>query len=116
MAQDHNGLGPLLFQGGTVPKPHPDAAELKERVRVAKSQGLQCDVTIAGADPVNLIGILIPGERVPAIPGRTCTITSGMLELSGPSRAQRRYSQRRVPSRQGDPTSARIEPRQAELI
>ncbi len=28
-------------------------------------------ITIAGADPMNLAGILIPGERVPAVPGRT---------------------------------------------
>jgi ATP-dependent Lhr-like helicase len=91
--------------------------DVLDSLRAAKNQGQQCDVTIAGADPVNLIGILIPGERVPAVPGRTCTITSRILELSGPIRAARGgYSQRRVPIQQASHASARIEPRQAELI
>jgi ATP-dependent Lhr-like helicase len=30
-------------------------------------------LTIAAADPVNLIGIVLPGERTTAIPGRTVT-------------------------------------------
>jgi ATP-dependent Lhr-like helicase len=36
-------------------------------------------VTIAAADPLNLVGIVLPGERVPAIPGRVVTLTRGML-------------------------------------
>jgi ATP-dependent helicase Lhr and Lhr-like helicase len=36
-------------------------------------------VMIAGADPLNLVGILIPGERVPAAPGRTFVWTSETL-------------------------------------
>jgi ATP-dependent Lhr-like helicase len=31
-------------------------------------------VTVAAADPLNLGGIVLPGERVPAIPGRFVTI------------------------------------------
>jgi ATP-dependent Lhr-like helicase len=31
-------------------------------------------VTLSAADPLNLVGILVPGERVPALSGRTVTI------------------------------------------
>jgi ATP-dependent Lhr-like helicase len=34
-------------------------------------------VTVAAADPLNLIGIVAPGERVAAVPGRTVTIIRG---------------------------------------
>ena len=46
----------------------------------SRNQELKGDVTIAGADPVNLIGILIPGERTHAVPGRVFVIKSNMLE------------------------------------
>jgi ATP-dependent Lhr-like helicase len=36
-------------------------------------------VTVAAADPLDLVGIVLPGERVPAIPGRVVTLTRGML-------------------------------------
>ena len=91
--------------------------EVLDSLRATKNQGPQCDVTIAGADPANLIGILIPGERVPAVPGRTLVVTREMLEQSGPIRAAKGgYSQRRGPIQQGSFSSPRIEPRQAELI
>jgi ATP-dependent Lhr-like helicase len=35
-------------------------------------------ITLAAADPMNLVGILLPGDRVPAIPGRTLTLRDGM--------------------------------------
>ena len=35
-------------------------------------------VTLSAADPLNLIGILVPGERVPAISGRTVTFRDGV--------------------------------------
>jgi ATP-dependent Lhr-like helicase len=34
-------------------------------------------VTVSAADPLNLIGILVPGERVPAISGNTVTFRDG---------------------------------------
>ena len=36
-------------------------------------------VVLSAADPLNLVGILVPGERVPAISGRT--VTSVMVLL-----------------------------------
>ncbi|HYA23413.1 MAG TPA: DEAD/DEAH box helicase, partial [Terriglobales bacterium] len=35
-------------------------------------------ITLSAADPLNLIGILVPGERVPAISGRTVTFRDGV--------------------------------------
>jgi ATP-dependent helicase Lhr and Lhr-like helicase len=35
-------------------------------------------VVLSAADPLNLVGILVPGERVPAISGRTVTFRDGV--------------------------------------
>jgi ATP-dependent Lhr-like helicase len=35
-------------------------------------------VTLSAADPLNLVGILVPGERVPAISGRTLSFRDGV--------------------------------------
>ncbi len=35
-------------------------------------------ITISAADPLNLVGIVVPGERVPAISGRTVTFRDGV--------------------------------------
>ena len=34
-------------------------------------------VTLSAADPLNLAGIIVPGERVPAISGKTITLRDG---------------------------------------
>jgi ATP-dependent Lhr-like helicase len=36
-------------------------------------------ITVSAADPLNLAGILVPGERVPAISGRTVTFRDGVV-------------------------------------
>ena len=36
-------------------------------------------ITISAADPLNIVGILVPGERVPAISGRTVTFRDGVF-------------------------------------
>jgi ATP-dependent Lhr-like helicase len=35
-------------------------------------------VTVSAADPLNLVGIIVPGERVPAISGRTVSYRDGV--------------------------------------
>jgi ATP-dependent helicase Lhr and Lhr-like helicase len=47
-------------------------------------------VTLSAADPLNLVGILVPGDRVPAISGRFVTFRDGiaieaMPELQSPA-------------------------------
>jgi ATP-dependent helicase Lhr and Lhr-like helicase len=66
--------------------------EVPDSLRASRNQELKGDVTIAGADPVNLIGILIPGERTHAVPGRVFVIKSNMFEqpVSTVSREARR--------------------------
>jgi ATP-dependent Lhr-like helicase len=38
-------------------------------------------VTLSAADPLNLVGIIVPGERVPAISGKTITLRDGATIL-----------------------------------
>jgi ATP-dependent helicase Lhr and Lhr-like helicase len=40
-------------------------------------------VVIAAADPLNLVGIIVPGERIPAISGRSVTFRDGVWEAEG---------------------------------
>jgi len=37
-------------------------------------------VVIAAADPLNLVGIIVPGERIPAISGRNVTLRDGVWD------------------------------------
>jgi ATP-dependent Lhr-like helicase len=39
-------------------------------------------MTLSAADPLNLVGILVPGERVPAISGRTVSYRDGIAVLA----------------------------------
>jgi ATP-dependent Lhr-like helicase len=49
-----------------------------ESVRALRSMPLSDDtITLSAADPLNLVGILVPGERVPAISGRSVTYRGG---------------------------------------
>jgi ATP-dependent Lhr-like helicase len=40
-------------------------------------------VTLAAADPLNLVGIVIPGERVPTLSGRSISFHNGLLVADG---------------------------------
>ena len=41
-------------------------------------------VTVAAADPLNLAGIVVPGERPAAVPGKTVTFLAGALRVEEP--------------------------------
>jgi ATP-dependent Lhr-like helicase len=50
-----------------------------ESVRSMRSLPLSGEtITLSAADPLNLVGILVPGERVPAISGRTVRYRDGV--------------------------------------
>jgi len=50
-----------------------------ESVRAMRSLPMSGEtITLSAADPLNLIGILVPGERVPAISGRTVSYRDGV--------------------------------------
>ena len=50
-----------------------------ESVRAMRSLPLSGEtITLSAADPLNLVGILVPGEKVPAISGRTVSYRDGV--------------------------------------
>jgi ATP-dependent Lhr-like helicase len=52
--------------------------EIIDQLRAARaSQPTETPITVAAADPLNLAGILVPGERTPAIPGRVVQFLNG---------------------------------------
>jgi len=57
----------------------PVAVELVRALRNLPLSGET--LTLSAADPLNLVGILVPGERVPAISGRTVSYRDGIAVL-----------------------------------
>jgi ATP-dependent Lhr-like helicase len=55
----------------------PEAVESLRAVRNAPISGET--ITVSAADPLNLAGIIVPGERVPAISGRTVSFRDGSV-------------------------------------
>jgi ATP-dependent helicase Lhr and Lhr-like helicase len=56
----------------------PEAADgLREARRRQTSRAGEPEITIAAADPLNLVGVLVPGERAPAVPGRQVRFQNG---------------------------------------
>jgi ATP-dependent helicase Lhr and Lhr-like helicase len=53
--------------------------EAVESLRDSRKHESQHEIAVAAADPLNLAGIVIPGERVPAIPGREVRYRNGSL-------------------------------------
>jgi len=61
-----------------------------ESVRATRSLPLSGEtMTLSAADPLNLIGILVPGERVPAISGRSVSYRDGIAVFSSEQTASR---------------------------
>ncbi|HEY1901127.1 MAG TPA: DEAD/DEAH box helicase [Terracidiphilus sp.] len=55
-------------------------------------------ITLSGADPMNLIGILVPGERLPAVPGRSLVYRDGLIPGGDPeAKLQRQTRNPRIP-------------------
>jgi len=53
--------------------------QLRAARREAASRTGEAPINIAAADPLNLAGILVPGERVSAIPGRSVQFVEGAV-------------------------------------
>jgi ATP-dependent helicase Lhr and Lhr-like helicase len=56
----------------------PEAVDALRAVR--KQERTEESITLWGADPLNLVGIVVPGERVPARPGNRVTLVDGVPE------------------------------------
>ena len=48
-------------------------------LHASRNQASAHEITVAAADPLNLVGIVLPGERVPAVPGREVRYRNGSL-------------------------------------
>ncbi len=76
--------------------------EVVESLGDAKNRDDHYSLSIAGADPMNLIGVILPGERTHALPGRTFVFSTHDLDghLPSPSRSRQRIRdpQREVPA------------------
>ncbi len=57
-------------------------AEVPESLRAARSRRDQPTVTICGADPMNLVGVLVPGDRTHAVAGRSFVFPNQEIEES----------------------------------
>ncbi|MBO0685998.1 MAG: hypothetical protein J2P45_22860, partial [Candidatus Dormibacteraeota bacterium] len=58
----------------------PEAVEALRAVRKLPRSGET--VTISAADPLNLVGIVLPGPRVPALAGNVVTYVDGVPETA----------------------------------
>ena len=57
-----------------------------ESVRATRGLPLSGEtITLSAADPLNLVGILVPGERVPAISGKTVSYRDGIAATPSPA-------------------------------
>jgi len=53
--------------------------EAVDSLRASRSRESSAVVAVSAADPANLAGIVLPGERVPAIPGKQVLFRNGLL-------------------------------------
>jgi ATP-dependent Lhr-like helicase len=56
-----------------------------ESLRASRTRDSDAIITVAAADPINLVGIVIPGDRVSAIPGRQVRYRNGLLHSDEPA-------------------------------
>jgi ATP-dependent Lhr-like helicase len=52
--------------------------EAVESLRDARKRESMEEIRVAGADPMNLVGIVVPGTRVAAVPGKFVTFSNGV--------------------------------------
>ena len=50
-----------------------------ESLRAARNRECSAMISVAAADPINLAGIILPGERVPSVPGKRVVYRNGGL-------------------------------------
>jgi ATP-dependent Lhr-like helicase len=53
--------------------------EAVESLRAARSHDCSAIIPVSAADPMNLSGIVIPGDRIPAVPGKQLLYRNGAL-------------------------------------
>lgn len=58
--------------------------EAVDSLRSSRSRDCDAVIHVAGGDPINLAGIVLPGERIPSIPGRQVSYCNGRLHNEDP--------------------------------
>jgi ATP-dependent Lhr-like helicase len=53
--------------------------EAMDSLRAARSRDCSAIIPVSAADPMNLAGIVIPGDRIPAVPGKQLLYCNGAL-------------------------------------
>jgi len=53
--------------------------EAVDSLRTSRSRECSAIIPVAAADPINLIGLVIPGDRVPCVPGKQVLYRNGKL-------------------------------------
>jgi ATP-dependent Lhr-like helicase len=53
--------------------------EAVESLRAARTRDCSTIISVSAADPMNLAGIVIPGDRIPAVPGKQVLYRNGIL-------------------------------------
>jgi ATP-dependent Lhr-like helicase len=59
--------------------------EAVESLRLTRRIDSPHEITVAAADPMNLAGIVVPGPRTPAVPGRHIRFRNGVLISDNPA-------------------------------
>src|SRR6185503_1824935 len=50
-----------------------------DSLRAARTRDCHASIPVAAADPANLVGIILPGERISAIPGKQVVYRNGTV-------------------------------------
>ncbi|WP_213807748.1 DEAD/DEAH box helicase [Granulicella sp. dw_53] len=50
-----------------------------ESLRASRTRDCTAIITVAAADPINLVGIVVPGDRISAVPGKQVQYRNGQL-------------------------------------
>jgi len=72
--------------------------EAVESLRASRSRECTAIIHVAAADPLNLVGIILPGERVSAVPGKQVTYCNGILHGEQPPAAPTPKRPRVIPN------------------
>jgi ATP-dependent Lhr-like helicase len=79
--------------------------EAVESLRAARTRDCSAIITLAAADPINLVGIVIPGDRIPAVPGKQVIYRNGNVH-SEDAHIPETSSPTNLPPQMIPPTSA----------
>lgn len=63
-------------------------SEAADSLRQSRDRQQNIVIDVAGADPMNLAGIVVPGDKIPAVPGRTVRYLRGLVHVEGSEEPQ----------------------------